>query len=264
MQKKPRLGQNFLVDAEACRRVVAALGNIAEDAVLEIGPGRGAITRLLARSAEHLTLAEFDPALAASLQTEFSDTANIDVRHVDVLMLDISALARERGRRLAVVGNLPYYITSDIRLHLVHHHTAIDRAVLMVQREVAERVTASPGTRDYGVLSATMQLYGLLELLFTLPPSAFSPPPEVYSAVFRFHVQPRFDELRISAETFLPFLRASFAQKRKTWANNLRSAGYKTPVTATALEAAGLEPGVRAEAVELPAMAAVFRALNTS
>ena len=264
MQKKPRLGQNFLVDAEACRRVVAALGNIAEAAVLEIGPGRGAITRLLARSASHLTLAEFDRALAASLQAEFSNVSNLDVRHVDILALDITALARERGRRLVVVGNLPYYITSDILLHLIHHHGAIDRAVLMVQREVAERVAASPGTRDYGVLSATMQLYGSVELLFTLPPSAFSPPPEVYSSVFRFRVQPRLDELGVSAEKFLPFLRASFAQKRKTWANNLRSAGYKSPAIAAALEAAGLDPVVRAEAVDPPAMAAVFHALSAS
>ncbi len=108
----------------------------------------------------------------------------------------------------------------------------------MVQREVAERVAASPGTRDYGVLSATMQLYGTVELLFTLPPTAFAPPPEVYSSVFRFRVQPRFDELSVTAEAFLPFIRASFAQKRKTWANNLRSAGYKSHEIAAALEAA--------------------------
>ena len=264
MQRKPRLGQNFLVDAEACRRVVAALGNIAQDAVLEIGPGRGAITRLLIRSAGHLTMAEFDPALAASLQAEFSDTPSVDIRHVDILALDITALARARGRRLVVVGNLPYYITSDILLYLVHHHEAIDRAVLMVQREVAERVAASPGARDYGVLSATMQLYGSIELLFTLPPSAFSPPPEVYSAVFRFRAQPRFDELGVSAERFLPFLPSSFAHKRKTWANNLRNAGYKPAAIATALEAAGLDRAVRAEAVDLPAMAAVLHALGAS
>ncbi len=264
MDKKPRLGQNFLVDADACRRVVAALGNIADDAVLEIGPGRGAITRLLARSAGHLTLIEFDPALAHALQAELSATPTADVRHADILTLDLAGLARDRGRKLAIVGNLPYYITSDILLHLVHHHAAIDRAVLMVQREVAERVAASPGTRDYGVLSATMQLYGTIELLFTLPPTAFAPPPDVYSSVFRFHLQPRFDELGITAEAFIPFLRASFAQKRKTWANNLRSAGYKPPAIAAALEAAGLDASVRAEAVDLPHMARVFQALTHS
>lgn len=269
MDKKPRLGQNFLVDADACRRVVAALGNIADDAVLEVGPGRGAITRLLARAAGHLTLIEFDRALAAALQAEFSATPKVEVRHADILTLDLAELTRERGRKLAVVGNLPYYITSDILLHLVQHHAAIDRAVLMVQREVAERVTASPGTRDYGVLSATMQLYGTVEPLFTLPPTAFAPPPEVYSSVFRFHAQPRFlqpqfKELGITAEAFVPFIRASFAQKRKTWANNIRSAGYKPPAIAAALEAAGLDASVRAEAVDLPHMAAVYQALTHS
>jgi 16S rRNA (adenine1518-N6/adenine1519-N6)-dimethyltransferase len=264
MQKKPRLGQNFLVDADACRRVVAALGNIAQDSVLEIGPGQGALTRLLARSAGHLTLIEYDPALAATLTTEFAAVPSVEVRHADILSLDITTLARECSRSLAVVGNLPYYLTSEILLHLVAHHAAIDRAVLMVQREVAERVAASPGTSDYGVLSATMQLYGTVELLFTLPPSAFAPPPEVHSSVFRFHLQPRFEELGVTAEAFIPFIRASFAQKRKTWANNLRNAGYNAGAIATALGNAGLSANVRAEAVDLPGMAAVFRALGAS
>jgi 16S rRNA (adenine1518-N6/adenine1519-N6)-dimethyltransferase len=263
MQKKPRLGQNFLVDADACRKVVAALGNIADDAVLEIGPGRGAITRLLARAAGHLTLIEFDPALAAALEAEFSVTPHAELRRADILALDLTGLAQERGRKLTIVGNLPYYITSDILLHLVDHHAAIDRAVLMVQREVAERVAASPGTRDYGVLSATMQIYGTVELLFTLPPTAFAPPPDVYSSVFRFRVQPRFEELSVTAEAFLPFVRASFAQKRKTWANNLRNAGYKSQEIAAALEGASLDTSVRAEAVDLPHMAAVFNGLRT-
>jgi 16S rRNA (adenine1518-N6/adenine1519-N6)-dimethyltransferase len=262
MQKKPKLGQNFLVDADACRKVVAALGNIADDAVLEIGPGRGAITRLLARAAGHLMLIEFDPALAAALEAEFSMTPRVEVRRADILALDLTGLAQERGRKLAIVGNLPYYITSDILLHLVSHHAAFDRAVLMVQREVAERVGASPGTRDYGVLSATMQLYGAVELLFTLPPTAFAPPPEVYSSVFRFRVRPRFNELGVTAEAFLPFIRASFAQKRKTWANNLRGAGYKADKIAAALASSGLDASVRADAVDLPYMAIVFHALT--
>jgi 16S rRNA (adenine1518-N6/adenine1519-N6)-dimethyltransferase len=263
MQKKPRLGQNFLVDAEACRAVVAALGNIAADAVLEIGPGHGALTRLLARAAGNLTSIEFDPTLAAALTAEFAAKPSVAIRCADILTLDIAALAQERGRKLAVIGNLPYYITSDILLHLLAHHAAIDRAVLMVQREVAERVTALPGTRDYGVLSATMQLYGDLQLLFTLPPTAFAPPPEVYSSVFRFQVQPRFHDFGITADRFLPFVRASFAQKRKTWANNLRNAGYKADAIAMSLAAAGLDATVRAEAVGLPRMAAVFRALTS-
>jgi 16S rRNA (adenine1518-N6/adenine1519-N6)-dimethyltransferase len=207
---------------------------------------------------------EFDPDLAAALTAEFATQDNVEVRGTDVLTTDITALAQERSRRVAVVGNLPYYITSDILLHLVAHHVAIDRAVLMVQREVAERITASPGTRDYGVLSATVQLYGSVELLFTLPPSAFAPPPEVYSSVFRWHVAPRFAELGVTAEDFIPFVRSSFAQKRKTWANNLRNAGYDPNAIAAALDAGGLPAQVRAEAVDLTQMASVFRQLRTA
>lgn len=262
MQKKPRLGQNFLIDASACRAVVAALGDITQDAVVEIGPGQGALTRLLARAAASLTLIEFDAGLAASLTSKYAGSSGIAVRQADILTLDLSALAAERQRRLAVIGNLPYYITSDILLHLLAHHEAIDRAVLMVQREVAERITAAPGGSDYGVLSATMQLYGQVELLFTLPPAAFAPPPEVHSSVFRFRVQPRFAELQVAAETFIPFLRACFAQKRKTMANNLRAAGYQSEQIQHALRSAGLAPAVRTEAVDLPAMAVVFRALQ--
>ena len=241
---------------------------MAQDAVLEIGPGQGALTRLLARSAGHLTLIEYDPPSPPR------SPPNLPQHPTSRSVTPTSSpstsrhLRRERGRPLAVVGNLPYYITSEILLHLVAHHAAIDRAVLMVQREVAERVAASPGTSDYGVLSATMQLYGNVELLFTLPPSAFAPPPEVYSSVFRFHVRPRFDELGITPEhiqrQFIPFIRTSFAQKRKTWANNLRNAGYHAGTIAAALAEAGLNANVRAEAVDLPGMAAVFRALGRS
>jgi 16S rRNA (adenine1518-N6/adenine1519-N6)-dimethyltransferase len=243
--------------------VVAALGDIGQEAVVEIGPGRGALTRLLARAAGHLTLLEFDPNLSGALLVEFAGTPTVDVRHADVLTADFNAMAQEQGRKLVVVGNLPYYITSDILLHLVDHHAAIDRAVLMVQREVAERITATPGTSDYGVLSATVQLYGEVELLFTLPPGAFAPPPEVYSSVFRFRVRPRWAELGVDPTRFIPFVRASFAQKRKTWANNLRAAGYKPSGVAAALANSGLDPAVRAEAVGLLEMAAAFHALHT-
>ncbi len=262
MQKKPRLGQNFLVDAQACRAVVAALGDITHDSVVEIGPGRGALTSLLARSAAHLTMLEFDATLAASLSSDYADAANIDVRHANILAFDLTALAHERQQRLVVIGNLPYYITSDILLHLLAHHEAIDRAVLMVQREVAERITAAPGSSDYGVLSATMQLYGEVELLFTLPPTAFVPPPEVHSSAFRFRVRPRLAELLVGGKEFIPFLRACFAQKRKTLANNLRAAGYKAEEIQPALRDAGISATIRTEAVDLPAMAAVFRALR--
>ncbi len=272
---KPQLGQNFLVDPQACRGIVAALGDIGQDAVVEIGPGRRALSTLLARSAALLTLVEVDPALAAEATRTYAGAANVEVRQADILEFDLTALAAERNRgqnpgenpdqqrKLAVIGNLPYYITSDILLHLLTHYQVIDRAVLMVQREVAERVTAQPGTSDYGVLSATMQLYGEVELLFTLPPSAFAPTPEVDSSVIRFTVRPRLEDLQVKAQSFVPFLRACFAHKRKTLANNLRAAGFRAERIQPALESAGIAPTLRTEAVDLPAMAALFRALQS-
>ena len=255
-------GQNFLVDPNACRAIVAALGDIRSDAVVEIGPGGGALTDLLARAAAHLTLVEYDAALASRLAATYAADTRIDVRHADILTLDLTALARAQQRPLAVIGTLPYYLTSDILLHLLAHAEAIDRAVLMVQREVAERVTAAPGSSDYGVLSATVQLHSEVELLFTLPPQAFSPPPEVHSSVFRLRMRPRFAELGVEPREFVPFLRACFAQKRKTLANNLRAAGYRTEAIQPALAAAALPANIRSEAVDLPAMAAVFHALR--
>jgi 16S rRNA (adenine1518-N6/adenine1519-N6)-dimethyltransferase len=144
----------------------------------------------------------------------------------------------------------------------VASHAALDVAVLMVQREVAERVTATPGTRDYGLLSATMQMHGPVELLFTLPPSAFSPPPRVHSTVFRWRFAPRFAELGVAEIEFFRFLRQIFAQKRKTLANNLRAAGVAPEAVTGALAGAGIDPMARTEAVPVEALAALWRRLN--
>jgi 16S rRNA (adenine1518-N6/adenine1519-N6)-dimethyltransferase len=184
----------------------------------------------------------------------------------DVLSFHFAAAAAEAGERLRVIGNLPYYITSPILLKLAASHTALELAILMVQREVADRVTAQPGSRDYGLLSATVQLYGPVEQLFTLPPSAFSPAPKVHSTVFRWRFAPRFAELGIQLGIdeagFLRFLRQAFAQKRKTLANNLRAAGLSPAVAASALVQAGINGKARAEALPLETMAALWRGLE--
>jgi 16S rRNA (adenine1518-N6/adenine1519-N6)-dimethyltransferase len=164
--------------------------------------------------------------------------------------------------RFSVVGNLPYYITSQILLKLAASHAALDRAILMVQREVAERVTASPGSRDYGLLSVTVQMYGPAQNLFTLPPESFSPPPDVHSTVFRWRFEPRFAELGVEEATFLPFVRKAFAQKRKTLANNLRAAQIPPVVAAAAMARAGIEPNARAEALSVEAFAALWHCLR--
>jgi 16S rRNA (adenine1518-N6/adenine1519-N6)-dimethyltransferase len=266
MPQKPKLGQNFLADAQAAASIVAALGPLSEHAVAEIGPGLGAITGLLAARAARVFAIELDPSLAAHLRASYAPE-RVTVIEQDVLQFDFAAAAAQaaaaqNGNRLRVAGNLPYYITSPILFRLAAAHASIELAVLMVQREVAERVTAAPGSRDYGLLSATVQLYGPAELLFTLPPTAFEPPPKVHSAVFRWRFAPRFAELGVDEAGFLRFLRLAFAQKRKTLANNLRSAGF-TPADATAaMTRAGIAPQARAEAVPLEELALLWRELG--
>ena len=270
MPRKPKLGQNFLISTTAPRIIVDALGDISQACVLEIGPGRGAITQLLAARARRLIAVEYDGHLAAELKRTYAERRHVEIREASILDVNLDdaglgvsleGAAAECSGKLRVVGNLPYYITTEILLHLFRHAAAIDRAVLMVQREVAERITAQPGTRDYGILTATTQLYGTVESLLTLPPSAFSPPPDVYSTVFRLFMQPRWQELGVTAESFVPFLRQCFAQKRKTLSNNLRTAGFPAEVVAAALAACSLDPQVRAEAVPLDATARLFHRL---
>jgi len=271
MTHKPKLGQNFLADAGAVARIVAALGDLAGRTVVEIGPGRGAITDALAARAGHVVAIEFDRELAAGLRERFAaervtparvPPGGVTIVEQDALQFDFAAAAAQAGERLRVAGNLPYYITSPILLKLAASHAALDLAVLMVQREVAERVTSAPGSRDYGLLSVTAQMYGPAEPLFTLPPATFSPPPQVHSTVFRWRFAPRFAELRLDENGFLRFLRQAFAQKRKTLGNNLRAAGVAPAAAAAALASAGIAAQTRAEAVPVEALAALWRELN--
>jgi 16S rRNA (adenine1518-N6/adenine1519-N6)-dimethyltransferase len=259
MPAKPKLGQNFLVDAQAIQRIATSLGDLAGRTVVEIGPGRGAITGTLAARAAHLLAVELDPLLAASLRAEFPPE-RVTVVEQDALQFDFAAASAAAGERLLVVGNLPYGITSQILLKLAASHAALDRAVLMVQREVADRVTARPGSRDYGLLSVTVQLYGPAERLFTLPPESFSPPPDVHSTVFRWRFAPRFIELGVDEAAFLRFMRQCFHQKRKTVTNNLRSAGGSPADVAAALAQAAIDPLARAEALSIESLAALWRA----
>lgn len=263
-RSKPKLGQNFLRDDRARRAIVDALGDISQRTVVEIGPGLGAITRLLAERAGRLIAIELDRSLAAGLRTAMQTAPNVSIVEADVLKVDLPALIAESGNA-DIVGNLPYYITSDILLWLfaVSERMTLGRAVLMMQREVAERVVAPPGGSDYGVLSATTQLHASAELLFTLPPDAFTPPPEVDSAVVRFHFRSRFRELNVDRAGFLRFVRVSFAQKRKTLANNLRAAGYPIRAIETAWPAS-ITHHTRAEAVPLESMADLYRSLHTA
>jgi len=269
---KPKLGQHFLASQPAALRIVDALGDISQATVLEIGPGRGALTSLLAPKARRVITVELDRVLAAQLRMLFSMRPNVEVIEGDFLKIELDTVFGPKPGSLRpgltfapepahVVGNLPYYITSEIVLRLLEYHRYFSTIVIMVQKEVADRLAASPGSRDYGLLSATAQLYARVEKLFTLPPGAFAPPPKVHSSVVRMTIAPQAAELRVPEDEFVSFLKLSFGQKRKTLWNNLKGR-YDEGVLRAALARSGVKPTVRAEALALAKSAALFRALH--
>ncbi len=275
--KKAPVGQNFLNDPSAARKIVDALGNIEAATVIEIGPGRGVLTDLLASRAGRLIAIELDRVLSAQLRMKYSQQNNVEIIEGNVLTVDFANVIRRKPGPLLnqgpqaqsdetlakahIIGNLPYYITSDILLHLFRYHNYLETIVIMVQREVAERIAAKPGNRDYGLLSATAQLYAKVEKLFTLPPAAFSPAPKVHSTVLRMVVAPQLAALRIEEDPFIDFLKLIFAQKRKTLLNNLRNR-YDGAIVRRALQETKIRPDVRAEALDLKQTAGVFRRLT--
>lgn len=269
--RKPKLGQHFLTDDAAALRIVDGLGEVSQSTVLEIGPGRGELTSILARRARKLIAIELDRVLAAQLRMKFALYPNVEVIEGDVLAVDFLTLFGPRPgasrpglvqapEPVPVVGNLPYYITSDILLRLFAARQCFSTIVIMVQKEVADRLSASPGSADYGLLSATAHLYARVEKMFTLPPGAFSPPPKVHSSVVRLTMAPQLQSLQVQEQGFRDFLRLSFAQKRKTLWNNLRTQ-YDEGTLREALREAGVKPAVRAEMLPLEKSAAIYRAL---
>ncbi len=258
--RRPRLGQHFLVDAAWCRRIAEAIEFEAGELVIEIGPGRGALTHLLAARAGRLVAIERDERLARALGQELAADSPVEVVCGDILAADIGEICRRQGvRRCAVWGNLPYYITSPILHHLLGFHRFIRVMALMVQREVAERLLAAPGSRDYGYLTVFTQLYSEPRLLMKVPRGAFSPPPRVDSALVGFRVGQRLAGL--DAEAFLKFAGRCFRQKRKSLANNL-AAGYGRDRVVRALATLNLEPGARAEQASLEQLAGLYRLLG--
>jgi 16S rRNA (adenine1518-N6/adenine1519-N6)-dimethyltransferase len=269
---KPKLGQHFLNSHDLAVRIVDALGDLSQSTVLEIGPGRGILTSLLAQRARRLIAVELDRVLAAQLRLKFGMARNMEIIEADILAIDFDSLFGPKpglGRPglelkpqpVKVVGNLPYYITSDILLRLFDYAKYFETIVIMVQREVAERIAAQPGGRDYGMLSATAQLYARVEKLFTIPPGAFAPPPKVHSTVLRLTIEPQLERLGVASDSFIGFLRLSFAQKRKTLWNNLK-AHYEEADLKRALAGAGVKPSARAETLSLEKSAAIYRALR--
>ena len=272
--RKPKLGQHFLVDRSAAARIAEAMGDISHSTVLEIGPGRGALTSLLARRARRLIAIELDRVLAAQLRMNLALVPNVEIIEADILAVDFNTLfgpkpgstrpgMNHEPERVRVVGNIPYFLTSDILLRLFEYRKYFATILLMVQREVADRLAASPGKSEYGLLSATAQLYARVDKLFTLTPEAFSPPPKVHSTVIRLTLDPRLESLGVPEAEFIGFLKLAFGQKRKTLWNNLKER-YSPELLRAAMGKSGVKPNVRAEALSLEKTAGLYRALKAS
>ena len=272
-QTKPKMGQHFLASEDLAARVVDTLGDISQSTVLEIGPGRGIMTSLLAKRTRRLIAVELDRVLAAQLRLKFGMARNVEIIEGDVLAIEFDSLfgpkpglsqpgIELKPQPVKVVGNLPYYITSDILLRLFEFSKYFDSIVIMVQSEVADRIAAEPGGSDYGILSATAQLYARVEKMFTLPPGAFVPPPKVHSTVLRLTIDPQQEKLGVVGDGFVDFLRLSFGQKRKTLWNNLKLK-YDGAALKRALAEAKVKATARAETLSLEESAAVYRALRS-
>jgi 16S rRNA (adenine1518-N6/adenine1519-N6)-dimethyltransferase len=255
-----RLGQHFLTDGRVLERIVDALSPTREDTVVEIGPGRGALTELLLARAGRVVVVELDRALAEMWRVRAAMDPRLTVIEGDVLETDLAAAAGHVPFLLA--GNVPYYITTPILFHALRRPRP-DRAVYLVQREVAERIVAAPGGKAYGALSVNVQSVARAEILFAVPARAFTPPPKVESDVVR--VTPRPDAVVTEAEEgrFRAFVQEAFGLRRKQMRRVLRTIGRLDAERAeSVLAAAGVDPAARPETLSPADFARVLRALG--
>ncbi len=263
---RKRFGQNFLIDKGVLEDTVRAAGIGPEDFVLEIGPGIGTLTQYLAQAAGHVCSVELDRSLEPVLADTLSGWKNVEILWGDILKTDLRKLAEEKngGRPLKVAANLPYYITTPIIMKLLEGEAPVSGITVMVQKEVADRMMAVPGTKDYGALSLAVQYYSKPERVRIVHPSSFIPQPGVDSAVM--HLA-RYEEPPVTCrdkDLLFRVIRASFGQRRKKLVNGVSSGAgleYTKEEVAEALAAAGLSPDVRGEALTLAEFAALTDAL---
>ena len=252
-QKK--FGQNFLIDEHVLDKIISAAGVTKEDMVLEIGPGFGTMTQYLCESAREVVAVEIDKALIPVLNETLSDYDNVTIINEDILKVDIDKLVEEKneGSPVKVVANLPYYITTPIIMGLLENHVPVDNITVMVQKEVAQRMQAGPGTKDYGALSLAVQYYASPYIAANVPPNCFIPRPNVGSCVIRLDL---FDKppVDVKDEKFMfQIIRASFNQRRKTLQNSVVNGGVSVTKECIidALKKMGLSETIRGEALTL-------------
>ncbi|MBY0164054.1 16S rRNA (adenine(1518)-N(6)/adenine(1519)-N(6))-dimethyltransferase RsmA [Paenibacillus lautus] len=254
---KKSLGQNFLIDQNILYKIVEAAGLDGEKGALEIGPGIGALTEKLAQTAGTVTAVEIDQRLIPILREVLEPYENVRVHHGDVLKVDLHELFRQDFgdvSKVSVVANLPYYVTTPILMKLLEEKLPLENIVVMIQKEVAERMAAAPGSKDYGSLSIAVQYYSEPKLVCIVPHTVFIPQPNVESAVIRLAVREQ-PPVRVEDERFFfEVVQASFAQRRKTIANNLKSRffpGEGRERLEQLLQEAGIEPSRRGETLSI-------------
>lgn len=254
-QKK--FGQNFLIDANILENIIMAADVKKEDCVLEIGPGIGTMTQYLCENAREVVAVEIDKKLIPILQEDtLSSYNNVSIINKDILKVDINAIVQEKngGKPIKVVANLPYYITTPIIMGLFENHVPLESITIMVQKEVAQRMQVSPGTKDYGALSLAVQFYAEPKIMMSVPASCFMPRPNVDSAVIKLT---RYEKPPVQVKDkklMFDIIRAAFNQRRKTLVNSLSNAAalnLNKQAIVAALEAMGMPATVRGEALSL-------------
>lgn len=264
-QKK--FGQNFLIDTHVLDKIIKEAGITKEDMVLEIGPGIGTMTQYLCENAGEVVAVEIDRALIPILKETLSGYSNVSVLNQDILKVDINRLVQEKnnGKPIKVVANLPYYITTPIIMGLFESKVPLDSITVMVQKEVADRMKAGPGTKDYGALSLAVQYYARPEIVAIVPPNCFMPRPNVGSAVVRLSRYQIPPIVVNNEELLFKIIRASFNQRRKTMMNSLNNASglsYTKEQIGAALAKIGQKENVRGEALTLEQFAKFSDELN--
>ncbi len=267
---KKSLGQNFLIDPNILRNIVSHANLTKDSGAIEVGPGIGALTEHLARAAKKVVSFEIDQRLLPVLEDTLSPYDNVKIVHSDILKADVAQVIEEEMpgiEDIMVVANLPYYVTTPILMKLLNDRLPIRGFVVMMQKEVADRITARPGTKEYGSLSIAIQYYCTAEVAMVVPKTVFMPQPNVDSAVIRLirHEKP---PVEVIDEDFLfEVTRASFAQRRKTILNNLQAGlteGKKNKeAILSALETAGIEPSRRGETLTIQEFGSLADALHS-
>ena len=257
-----KFGQNFLIDTHVLDKIVRAAEITPEDYVLEIGPGIGTLTQYLCESAKHVFAVEIDDNLIPILQDTLSPYDNVTVIHNDVLKLDINKLVEEKceGKRIKVVANLPYYITTPILMGLFESHVPMESVTVMVQKEVAQRMQALPGGKDYGALSVAVQYYTEPDIVLDVPPKSFLPAPAVTSSVIRCVLRDKPPVDVIDEKLFFRVVKAGFAQRRKTFANTMKTTGLSKDRIEELLAKANIDGQRRGETFTLQEFADVANA----